>query len=289
MLDFSVVIPARNAEKTIGRCIETALAQNYKGKYEVIVVDNDSKDATAEAIKKFPVKYLFCKKKGAGAARNLGVKNAKGKTIAFLDSDRFPEKNWLEEAGKFFKKNKGNIAAGKIKLEQNTLVKKTLMEIKMDQKLFAETGFGLTCNMFIKKKTFQKLGGFDERLAVTSEDLEFGERAFSIGEKTAYLEHAVVKYKPRQLHLYFKNEFRRGRALAQLNFLRKKALDCRHERIDRGALIAKKFLGGKGKGAVEIGMFLAIALGTKAACYAGQAFETALLAADSRRRAKLLG
>ncbi|SMC39102.1 glycosyltransferase family 2 protein [Sporomusa malonica] len=84
----SVVIPAYNAGQTIERTIQSVLNQTYQ-QYEIIVVDDGSSDDTAEKIRKYGdlVQYISQTNAGAGAARNTGVRSAKGKWIAFLDSD----------------------------------------------------------------------------------------------------------------------------------------------------------------------------------------------------------
>ncbi|MFA5030168.1 MAG: glycosyltransferase [Patescibacteria group bacterium] len=86
--DISVVIPAFNAEKTISTCL-TSLKQQSHTPLEVIVVDDGSKDDTAQIItEQYPwVKLIRQKNSGAPVARNAGAKVAKGDFIIFLDSD----------------------------------------------------------------------------------------------------------------------------------------------------------------------------------------------------------
>jgi glycosyltransferase involved in cell wall biosynthesis len=90
----SVVIPAYNAASTIAETLESVISQTYNP-IEVIVADDGSTDQTAEIIKsRFPtVKYCFQENKGVSAARNLGIRNANGSLIAFVDSDDL----WLSE------------------------------------------------------------------------------------------------------------------------------------------------------------------------------------------------
>ncbi|MEZ6019211.1 MAG: glycosyltransferase family 2 protein [Planctomycetota bacterium] len=94
---FSVVIPAYNREGTVGRAIESALAQSY-APFEVIVVDDGSKDGTAAVIEAFgpPVTLIRQPNGGAPVARNTGVRAAKGDWIAFLDSDDYWTPGHLE-------------------------------------------------------------------------------------------------------------------------------------------------------------------------------------------------
>jgi len=87
-LSISVVIPAYNIEKYIGRAIDSVLTQTHKPD-EIIVVDDGSTDGTAAEIKKFgdKVKYIYQQNAGLPAARNTGIKAATGTWIAFLDGD----------------------------------------------------------------------------------------------------------------------------------------------------------------------------------------------------------
>jgi len=99
--EVSVIIPIYNREKKLGICLKSVLNQTYKD-YEIIVVDNNSTDNTKQVIKEFQkknkkIKYLFETKKGIGAARNTGEKNAKGKIILMTDSDCIVPKNWIKE------------------------------------------------------------------------------------------------------------------------------------------------------------------------------------------------
>lgn len=85
----SIIIPAYNAGKYIKQTVESAVGQTYKN-IEIIVIDDGSKDKTAEIVRSLGdqrIIYVFQENKGQSAARNVGIKIAKGKYIAFLDSD----------------------------------------------------------------------------------------------------------------------------------------------------------------------------------------------------------
>lgn len=95
---ISIVIPAFNEEKYIGNALETIKAQEYpKDGFEIVVVDNNSKDKTREVALSFGVRVVECQKQGVAAARQAGVEAAKGEIIAFTDSDAFLPKNWLAQ------------------------------------------------------------------------------------------------------------------------------------------------------------------------------------------------
>ena len=84
---FSVIIPVYNREKTIAETLESVASQEFRD-YEVIVVDDGSDDNTLQIVKQFAwVKLIEQPNSGPGAARNRGVAEARGKYVAFLDSD----------------------------------------------------------------------------------------------------------------------------------------------------------------------------------------------------------
>ena len=84
----SVIIPSYNRAGTIERAINSVLAQTWKS-CEVIVVDSESTDGTAEILATYgeKIQVIRQKKEGPGAARNAGIKAAKGEIVSFLDSD----------------------------------------------------------------------------------------------------------------------------------------------------------------------------------------------------------
>ena len=99
-IKISVIIPVFNGEKTLARCLESVTKQSIAD-YEVIVIDNDSTDKTAEIAQLFGRRflnfsYLLEKKRGRGAARQAVVLAAKGEVIAMTDADCLAPEDWLE-------------------------------------------------------------------------------------------------------------------------------------------------------------------------------------------------
>lgn len=95
----SAIIPTYNREKTICRAIDSILNQSYKN-IEIIIVDDGSTDDTLKLLKKYgsTIRVVNQCHKGANAARNRGIKEAKGEYIAFLDSDDewLPQKTYMQ-------------------------------------------------------------------------------------------------------------------------------------------------------------------------------------------------
>lgn len=95
---FSVVIPCRNAEKTVGDAVASALAQTEPAS-EVIVVDDASTDASGEVARKAGARVVRnSSRRNAGGARNAGMNAARGDAFAFLDADAIAPPDWLERA-----------------------------------------------------------------------------------------------------------------------------------------------------------------------------------------------
>ena len=105
----SMVIPAYNAEDYIARCIDTALAQSLPD-VEIVVVDDGSKDSTPEIIDWYVGRYdnvvaIHQENGGVAAARNTGIKQARGEYIGFIDSDDRIRPNMVERLYRSAKKN----------------------------------------------------------------------------------------------------------------------------------------------------------------------------------------
>ena len=100
---FSVIIPTCNRADLIGLAIESVLRQRDDGMpFEIIVVDNNSHDATAAVVHRYietagdwQVRYLFEPRQGVSYARNLGIDHARADLIVFLDDDLEATPGWL--------------------------------------------------------------------------------------------------------------------------------------------------------------------------------------------------
>jgi O-antigen biosynthesis protein len=91
----SVVVATYNGARTIETCLDSLQRLNYPD-YEVILVDDGSRDATPEVAKRFPtVRYLPQTNQGLSAARNTGIQAARGEIVAFTDDDCRADEDWL--------------------------------------------------------------------------------------------------------------------------------------------------------------------------------------------------
>lgn len=115
MKKLSIIVPVYNVEDYIEECIESLLVQTLEN-IEIIVVNDGSKDDSMKIVEKFNDERIILvnrKNGGLSAARNTGLKIAKGEYIAFVDSDDFiGDKNAYKEMYEIAKEEKSDIVAG---------------------------------------------------------------------------------------------------------------------------------------------------------------------------------
>lgn len=97
---ISIIVPVYNVEKYLERCVQSILNQTYKD-YEILLIDDGSTDNSGNICEHLAAKYgkirvIHQKNQGLSGARNIGIEESKGKYIAFIDSDDFIDKRYLE-------------------------------------------------------------------------------------------------------------------------------------------------------------------------------------------------
>lgn len=113
----SVIIPVYNAEKLLPRCLDSVIKQTIEGK-EILCIDDSSADSSFQVIHQYAEQYPWIKgyvqeHKGPSGARNLGLENARGRYIAFLDTDDwYMDEKALELLVKSAEKEDCKVAAG---------------------------------------------------------------------------------------------------------------------------------------------------------------------------------
>src|SRR4051812_14552711 len=96
---ISVIIPAYNEEKLISACVSAIKGQAYpQDQIEILVVNNDSKDATASLASQAGARVIdYAQLHTVGAVRNAGAAQAQGQMLAFIDADTLPGPTWLSD------------------------------------------------------------------------------------------------------------------------------------------------------------------------------------------------
>ena len=161
---FSFIIPTLNEGMYIGDCIRSIKKQTLQD-HEIIVVDSYSKDDTAEVAKKLGANVLFEGKKGPGAARNTGAKQATGKILIFADADVRFAPDFLHEFSLRFGKAGGCIFNLHAHDARSASEASSYLWVSKIAKLFISMGVPFTAGSCFAytKDIFDKVGGFNER------------------------------------------------------------------------------------------------------------------------------
>lgn len=241
----SIMVPAHNEEKVIGRTVKSLLTLNYPDdKMELIVINDNSSDNTGEILevirREFPhknFKVITTTKenggKGKSNALNIGFKSAVGEFIAVYDADNTPEKLALRYLinriindhslgaviGKFRTRNK----------EKNLLTRFINIETLSFQWM-AQAGrwqlFKLTTipgtNFMIRRSILEEIGGWD--INAIAEDTEISFQIYKLGYKIAFMPLAVTwEQEPETLRVWFKQRTRwaKGNVYVLLKYIKK--------------------------------------------------------------------
>ena len=200
----SIIVCTYNRRKLFDECFESLLNQSYpKDNYEIIVVDS-SDDFSEELIKNYKekaerhrimLKYFYQEPKGLAAARNLGIKNARGEIICFTDDDCVADRFWVEKLVEGFDNEQIGGVGGEIKAyNPKTSVEKYA---KMDQESAIRNSFLITCNAAYRKDVLQQVGRFDPIFKFGADDNDIGLRVRSKGYELKYAPNAIVYHKHR--------------------------------------------------------------------------------------------
>lgn len=193
----SIIVPAYNIEKYIGRCLESILNQTYKN-LEIIVIDDGSNDKTVQIIDEYAKKdkriiAMHKKNGGVSSARNLGLDIASGDYIGFVDGDDQIENDMYETLVTMLENENADIAHCGYKMifpnrtdyYYNTKEKKIqTQEEGLIDLLLGEKIQPALYNKLYRKNLFQKIR-LDERLRI-NEDLEVNYRLFKQSKKSIY-------------------------------------------------------------------------------------------------------
>lgn len=199
-IKISVIIPAKDAEKTIGDCLRSLTNQSgytLGRDYEVILVDDGSSDQTAQIGRDHAVKVISQDNAGPAAARNKGVEQAQGDLILFTDADCVPTANWIKEMVEPFQDDTVVGVKGAYHCcEKNGVARFVQQEFEYKYQALAQLpkiDFIDTYSAAYRKKIFLENNGFDPRFPVPSvEDQEFSFRLARKGYTLIFTNRARV-------------------------------------------------------------------------------------------------
>ena len=171
MKSISVVVPFYNTGPLIEQCIQSLLNQEYpQNSYEIIFINNNSRDSSADIIRHYPrIKLISEPKRGSYAARNRGIEAASGEIIAFTDSDCAVSADWLKEIEQAMSDPAARIVIGNNQFAKDTFLLSMLEDYENEKNNYVFTSgvkeiyYGYTRNMAVRKRLFDEMGLFLEK------------------------------------------------------------------------------------------------------------------------------
>ncbi|MGV2829977.1 glycosyltransferase [Myxosarcina sp. GI1(2024)] len=201
----SAIVPVFNDLQRLHKCLAALATQIYPSElYEIVVVDNGSERSIINELACYQqVVYTYEPIPGSYAARNRGISIAKGKVIAFTDSDCIPQPEWLLNGVRALLSNPElGIVGGKVELFYQNPQQLTAVELYESLHAFPQKDnidkfhFSVTANLFTFKHLFEEVGRFNQRLK-SNGDREWCHRVFDRGYQLAYEAQAVVMHPAR--------------------------------------------------------------------------------------------
>lgn len=211
-MKLSIVIPAFNEEKLLGRCLaavaEAALALSQRGwQHEVIVCDNNSTDRTAEIAVTAGARVVFEPVNQIGRARNAGAAAASGDWLLFLDADSFPTTALFADLADAVATGRYLGGGANVVLEGHS--GRAVFVARFWNLLSRLTRWAPGGFLFCEAGVFRELGGFNLDLFV-SEEIDLSQRmkrlARARGKRLIILHRSPLPTSPRKLHLYSRAE-----------------------------------------------------------------------------------
>ena len=205
-LDVTVIIPTYHDWSRLQLCLNALANQSYSSSFfEILVINNDPSNLSPENfLEPENCKIIHEIKPGSYAARNKGLSMARGKFIAFTDSDCIPDKDWLKNGVKYLYDNSDLMRVGGcIKVFPAVPNKPNIFEafdmvFAFPQKGYVEDlGWAATANMFVRKEVFDIVGFFNDTIK-SGGDFEWGNRASEKGIVIKYAEDAIISHPARK-------------------------------------------------------------------------------------------
>jgi GT2 family glycosyltransferase len=209
----SVIIPHLNDYDNLDACLKLLQEQSFPGdRTEIIVADNGSSrgvDAVRHIIGSRG-RIIEVPERGAGPARNAGVRASRGDAIAFIDSDCRPDKDWLEEG--LAELRRADVAGGHVEVlvedpQQMTPAEafETVFAFR-NERYVRDLKFTVTASMFVWRSVFDAVGGFGNGLP---EDKDWCKRARRQGFRIRFAPKSIVGHPARRTMEELKLKWRR--------------------------------------------------------------------------------
>jgi len=178
-ITVSIVVPTYNRADWLGGALDSLVGQQTGGKlsYEIVVVDNASRDATKDVVQRaaeaseVPIRYFYEETPGDAPARNRAVQESRGDWLAFFDDDQFAEPDWVMKLHEAALQTGAAIVGGPVHLdvseeqlkELSLPCRELLRETRLYEEIHPYVGRQLpgTGNSMVERAVFDAVGPFD--------------------------------------------------------------------------------------------------------------------------------
>jgi len=218
---ISVVVCTFNGSRTIRDCLNGLSRLRYSN-YEVIVVDDGSRDGTAVIAQEYGFRVISTENRGLSAARNTGLEAATGEIVAYIDDDTLPDPDWLSYlAVVFLNADYAGVGGPNIPFPNDGPIAGCVSNspggpthvLLSDREAEHIPG----CNMAFRKSWLQAVGGFDPQFRVAGDDVDLCWRLQARGGRLGFSPSAVVWHHYRNsVRAYWKQQKGYGKAEALL-------------------------------------------------------------------------
>lgn len=210
-MKLSIIIPAKNEEKNIVRCLH-ALARQKSDSVEIIVVDNGSTDNTVALAKTIADKVFIKPEFSLSELRNFGAREASGTVFAFLDADCVVDRDWIAQIQRTLENQDiGCTGSTPEAPDDGTWVERVWSSFRTRRKHRCFASWINSSNFIVRKELFAQVNGFNAALT-TCEDVDIGMRLGKVCKILFDPSIRVVHYgEPKTVKQFFFKEIWRGK------------------------------------------------------------------------------
>ncbi len=242
---YSVIVPSFNRKEEIQELLTSFKNLSFPpDQFELIIADDGSTDGTEELVKEFQetchldLKFYRQENRGPGAARNMGMENARGEFYIFIDSDCTVSPNWLTAIDETINNQHADAFGGPDSFRDD--FPPLLKAINYSMTSFITTGgirghkkkglgkfYPRSFNMGLSREIYEKIGGFGKLRH--GQDIEYSHRIIESGAKVVLVPDAIVYHKRRtSIKKFFRQVFNWGVARINLYKIDNKMLEFVH-------------------------------------------------------------